>query len=177
MNLVPLIAMAALTALCFGEDVYLLREAEPIAQPAGYVAPGPGSKLSRFDRTARAPYWDSESGTMVFECCMPPVRAKNGVSHFYLRQYKLSADGKTLERHTYRWQSHEVPAKGPYITITSEQTDTPFEFKKGAQRYIVFTVNPDGEIVKVVEQNRAEQGRERVLYPADSAPSIVHKLF
>ena len=103
------------------------------------------------------------------------------MSFFYMVQYRLSDDGRTLERHQRRWASHEVPAKEPCISVTKLQTDTPFVFSNG-RRLFIFTVNDDGEIVRVMSHAcTAPSGKTpapggRVIYPTHHAPSLVHDL-
>ena len=175
-----LIAFALLLTSTALADWKYQREAEPLSLPAGYQAPGTGENVSRFDRNARPPYWDAASGCLVFECCMPP-KNREGVSLFHTYMYKLSADGKTLTRTSRRWNSCKTDAPPTPYTYTNS-TDTPFRFTTGSRSHLIFSVDSQGVITRIVAhgcnpltgKNLPPEGR--VIYPAPEAPSIVHYL-
>ena len=125
------------------------RNAEPLPLPADYEAPKTGEKPSRFNRKARPPFWDAATGCLVVECCEPPIKAKNGVSHFYVFMYRVSADGRTLLKTSRMWNSHmtDTPPT-PYSFVNT--TETPFTFSEGKTRW-VFEVDAEGAITRVTE--------------------------
>ena len=122
------------------------RNAIPLPLPGGYQKPAAGQTVSRFDRKARAPYWDTTAQCLVIECCMPPI-CRNGVSHFYTFVYTISADGKSMTRTKRMWNSHKTDAEPMAVTSTMT-TDTPFHCNRGRVRYIV-SVDSEGVITSI----------------------------
>ena len=156
------------------------RNAIPLPLPGGYQKPAAGQTVSRFDRKARAPYWDTTAQCLVIECCMPPI-CRNGVSHFYTFVYTISADGKSMTRTKRMWNSHKTDAEPMAVTSTMT-TDTPFHFNRGRVRYIV-SVDSEGVITSIraygyntcTGKDLPPEGR--AVYPNPKAPSIVHNVF
>ena len=173
-----LIAFALLLAGTACADWKYQREISPLPLPAGYLAPRTGDNISRFDRKANPPYWDAGTGFMVFECCMPPKRIK-GTSHFYTFVYKLSADGKTLTRTSRMWNSYKTDTDPTPHTYTNT-TDTPFRFTTDHRSHLIFSVDSQGVITRIVTHGyNPLTGKElppegHVIYPAPKAPSIPH---
>ena len=157
-------------------DWEYLRHAEHLPLPADYPAPGAGEKSSRFDRKARPPYWDAATRSLVVECCEPPVRAKNGVSHFYVTVYRLSADGRTLLKTRRMWNSHK-PDTPPTPYSFANTTETPFTFSEGKTRW-VFEVDAQGSITRVTEFGSSpltlkELPAEGItFFPGDHVPTL-----
>lgn len=156
------------------------RNAIPLPLPGGYQKPAAGQTVSRFDRKARAPYWDTTAQCLVIECCMPPI-CRNGVSHFYTFVYTISADGKSMTRTKRMWNSHKTDAEPMAVTSTMT-TDTPFHFNRGRVRYIV-SVDSEGVITSIraygyntcTGKDLPPEGH--AVYPNPKAPSIVHNVF
>ena len=156
------------------------RNAILLPLPGGYQKPAAGQTVSRFDRKARAPYWDTTAQCLVIECCMPPI-CRNGVSHFYTFVYTISADGKSMTRTKRMWNSHKTDAEPMAVTSTMT-TDTPFHFNRGRVRYIV-SVDSEGVITSIraygyntcTGKDLPPEGR--AVYPNPKAPSIVHNVF
>ena len=170
-----LATMSALVNTTWADWKYQ-RDAEPLPLPANYEAPKTGEKPSRFDRKARPPFWDTATSCLVVECCEPPVKAKNGVSHFYVFTYHLSADGRTLLRTSRMWNSHKTDiAPQPYTSVNT--TDTPFTFASGKTRW-VFEVDAQGAITSVTRFGKSpltdkELPAEGVtFYPGDYVPTL-----
>lgn len=156
------------------------RDAAPLPLPGGYQKPAAGKIVSRFDRKARAPYWDAAARCLVIECCMPPI-CRNGVSHFYTFVYTISADGKTMTRTSRMWNSHKTDAEPMAVTSTMT-TDTPFHFNRGRARYIV-SVDGEGAITSIMAYGyNTYTGKDyppdgHAIYPRPKAPSVVHNVF
>lgn len=156
------------------------RTATPLPLPGGYQKPAAGKTVSRFDRKARAPYWDAAARCLVIECSMPPV-CRNGVSHFYTFVYTISADGKAMTRTKRMWNSHKTDAEPMAVTSTMT-TDTPFHFNRGRARYIV-SVDGEGVITSIMAYGyNACTGKDLppdglAVYPSPKAPSVVHNVF
>ncbi len=156
------------------------RNAMPLPLPGGYQKPTFGQTISRFDRKARAPYWDTTARCLVIECCMPSI-SRNGVSHFYTFVYTISADGKSMTRTRRMWNSHKTDAEPMAVTYTMT-TDTPFHFNRGRVRYIV-SVDSEGVITSIRAYGyNTCTGKDLppegcAVYPSSKAPSIVHNVF
>ena len=153
------------------------RNTIPLPLPGGYQKPAAGQTVSRFDRKARAPYWDTAARCLVIECCMPPKRHK-GTSHFYTFVYKLSADGKTLTRTSRMWNSFNTDAVPTPHTYTNT-TDTPYCFTDGRSSY-TFSVDAQGIITRIVAHGynpltgKSLPPEGLVIYPTPDSPSIPH---
>ena len=152
------------------------RNAEPLPLPADYEAPKTGEKPSRFNRKARPPFWDAATGCLVVECCEPPIKAKNGVSHFYVFMYRVSADGRTLLKTSRMWNSHKTDI-APQPDTSANTTDTPFTFSSGQTRW-TFEVDTQGVITRVTKFGKSPFSHKDLpaegvtFFPGDYIPSL-----
>ena len=153
------------------------KDAAPLPLPGNYQAPAAGKTTSRFDRKPLPPYWDAATGSLVVECCHPPV-TRDGVSQFYTVVYKLLADGRTLTSTQRMWQSHQ-PGEEAHCRTHTFTTDTPYSFGSGTRR-TVFEVDAQGGITKVTQYGKLSHKTlppgGKVFYPGAKAPALIHNI-